>query len=73
MFCKPSNLSEQKCDLNKINIYYPGMRIFLASYKVALPIKFGFWRLGNVEILIGTFTLFCIAVLNTLNRMDIWY
>jgi len=36
--------------------------LFLALFKVALPIKFGFWRLVNVAVLIGAFTLFCIAV-----------
>jgi hypothetical protein len=36
--------------------------MFLALFKVAVPMKFGFWRLVNVAILIGTFTLFCIAV-----------
>jgi hypothetical protein len=35
--------------------------LFLASIKVAVPIKFGFWRLVNVAFLIGAFTLFCIA------------
>jgi hypothetical protein len=63
-----------KLDLNKININILECMsccfmsilnncLFLELFNVAVPIKLGFWRLSNVEILIGTLgTLFCVAV-----------